>query len=114
LVGGKAGAAASKLVQEVFGYLISRDTRQQKIFLFIGKPRSGKGTLARILRRLLGEQNVIGFSLASLDNDFGAEDLIDKQVAIVGDARLDGSSAKGSRAVADVERGGPGNDQPQG
>jgi len=83
-----------ELVQEVFGYLISRDTRQQKIFLFIGKPRSGKGTLARILRRLLGEQNVIGFSLASLDNDFGAEDLIDKQVAIVGDARLDGSSAK--------------------
>ena len=83
-----------ELLQEVFGYLISRDTRQQKIFLFIGRPRSGKGTLARILRRLLGEQNVIGFSLDALDNDFGAEDLIDKQVAIVGDARLDGSSAK--------------------
>jgi putative DNA primase/helicase len=83
-----------ELLQEVFGYLISRDTRQQKIFLFIGQPRSGKGTLARILRRLLGEQNVIGFSLAALDNDFGAEDLIDKQVAIIGDARLDGSSAK--------------------
>jgi putative DNA primase/helicase len=83
-----------ELLQEVFGYLISRDTRQQKIFLFIGRPRSGKGTLARILRRLLGEQNVIGFSLDALDNDFGAEDLIDKQVAIVGDARLDGSSGK--------------------
>jgi putative DNA primase/helicase len=83
-----------ELLQEVFGYLISRDTRQQKIFLFIGKPRSGKGTLSRILRRLLGEQNVIGFSLDALDNDFGAEDLIDKQVAIIGDARLDGSSAK--------------------
>ena len=83
-----------ELLQEVFGYLISRDTRQQKIFLFIGKPRSGKGTLARILRRLLGEQNVIGFSLDALDNDFGAEDLIDKQVAIIGDARLDGSSTK--------------------
>jgi putative DNA primase/helicase len=84
-----------ELLQEVFGYLISRETRHQKIFLFIGQPRSGKGTLGRILRRLLGgEQNVIGFSLAALDNDFGAEDLIDKQVALVGDARLDGSSAK--------------------
>lgn len=83
-----------ELLQETFGYLISRETRQQKIFLFIGQPRSGKGTLGRILRKLLGEQNVIGFSLAALDNDFGAEDLIDKQVAIVGDARLDGSSGK--------------------
>ena len=83
-----------ELLQEIFGYLISRETRQQKIFLFIGQPRSGKGTLGRILRKLLAEQNVIGFSLAALDNDFGAEDLIDKQVALVGDARLDGSSHK--------------------
>ena len=83
-----------ELLQEIFGYLISRETRQQKIFLFIGQPRSGKGTLGRILRKLLGEKNVIGFSLAALDNDFGAENLIDKQVALVGDARLDGSSHK--------------------
>jgi putative DNA primase/helicase len=83
-----------ELVQEIFGYLLSLDTSQQKLFLFMGKPRSGKGTLARVLRRLIGAANVIGFSLDSLDNDFGAEDLIDKQVAIVGDARLDGRTHK--------------------
>jgi len=83
-----------ELVQEIFGYLLSGDTRQQKLFLFLGKSRSGKGTLARVLRRLIGAANVIGFALESLDNDFGAEDLIDKQVAIVGDARLDGKSHK--------------------
>ena len=77
---------------EIFGYLLSGDTRAQKLFLFMGKSRSGKGTLARVLRRLIGVGNVIGFALESLDNDFGAEDLIDKQVAIVGDARLDGKS----------------------
>src|SRR5262249_2063687 len=83
-----------ELVQEVFGYLLSGDTRQQKLFLYMGQSRSGKGTLARVLRRLIGAPNVIGFALDSLDNDFGAEDLIDKQVAIVGDARLDGKSHK--------------------
>jgi putative DNA primase/helicase len=81
-----------ELVLEIFGYLLSGDTRQQKLFLFMGKSRSGKGTLARVLRRLIGETNVTGYELKSLDRDFGAEDLIDKQVAIVGDARLDGKS----------------------
>jgi len=60
----------------------------------MGKPRSGKGTLARVLKGLVGEDNTIGFALDSLDNEFGLEDLIDKQVAIVGDARLDGKSHK--------------------
>jgi P4 family phage/plasmid primase-like protien len=83
-----------ELVLEIFGYLLSSDTRQQKLFLFMGKPRSGKGTLVRVLRWLIGEANAIGFELASLDNEFGLEDLIDKQVAIVGDARLDGKSHK--------------------
>jgi putative DNA primase/helicase len=83
-----------ELVQEIFGYLLSSDARKQKLFLFTGKPRSGKGTLARVLKGLVGEDNVIGFALDSLDNEFGLEDLIDKQVAIVGDARLDGKSHK--------------------
>jgi putative DNA primase/helicase len=83
-----------RLVQEIFGYLLSGDARQQKLFLFMGKPRSGKGTLARVLEQLIGRNNVAGFALESLDNEFGLEDLIDKQLAIVGDARLDGRSHK--------------------
>jgi putative DNA primase/helicase len=81
-----------ELVQEIFGYLLSSDARQQKLFLFMGKPRSGKGTLARVLEGLIGKNNVVGFALKSLDRDFGLEDLIDKQLATVGDARLEGKS----------------------
>jgi len=83
-----------ELVQEIFGYLLSGDISLHKMFLFMGKSRSGKGTLARVLRRLIGEANAIGFALDSLDNEFGPEDLIDKSVAIIGDARLDGRSHK--------------------
>jgi putative DNA primase/helicase len=39
---------AQETLQEIFGYLLTSDTRQQKIFMLIGAPRSGKGTIARI------------------------------------------------------------------
>jgi hypothetical protein len=37
-------------LQEVFGYLVSGDTRLQNIFLLIGPKRSGKGTVARVAK----------------------------------------------------------------
>ncbi|CAM5795674.1 phage/plasmid primase, P4 family [Rhizobacter fulvus] len=79
-------------LQEVFGYLLTPDTSQQKIFLIIGPKRSGKGTIARVLTEMLGAANVAGPSLASLANDFGLQPLIGKQVAIVSDARLGGQT----------------------
>jgi D5-like protein len=44
-------------LQEIFGYCLTGDTRQQKAFLLIGPRRSGKGTIARILARLIGAGN---------------------------------------------------------
>ena len=37
-----------------FGYCLTGDTAQQKIFMIVGPRRSGKGTIARILRALVG------------------------------------------------------------
>jgi putative DNA primase/helicase len=31
-------------LQEIFGYVLTSDTSQQKAFLIVGPPRSGKGT----------------------------------------------------------------------
>lgn len=75
-------------LQEVFGYMLSADTRQQKIFFLKGPKRCGKGTIARILTLLLGRENVANPTLASLSNNFGLQPLIGKRAAIVGDARL--------------------------
>ncbi len=54
-------------LQEWFGYLLTPDTRQQKIFMLIGPPRSGKGTIARVLQSLIGRANVAGPTLASFE-----------------------------------------------
>jgi putative DNA primase/helicase len=75
-------------LQEVFGYLLTNDTRQQKIIALIGPKRGGKGTIARALIALVGEDNVAGPTLASLGTDFGLQPLLDKKLAVISDARL--------------------------
>ncbi len=82
-----------------FGYLITPDTRQQKILLLIGPLRSGKGTLLRVLRHMLGERNVVSPSLASLGSNFGLWPLVDKTAAFITDARVSWSTSDRSAIV---------------
>lgn len=85
-------AACVETLQEWFGYCLTTDTRQQKALLIVGPKRSGKGTIARVLRHLVGEANAVGPTLASLGSNFGLQPMIDSSLAIVADARLDGRS----------------------
>jgi putative DNA primase/helicase len=75
-------------LQEIIGYLLTCDTRQQKLFLIVGPTRSGKGTIARVLTALLGSENVAAPTLASIATNFGLAPLIGRQLAIISDARL--------------------------
>ena len=52
-------------LQEWFGYCLTADTRLQKMLLLIGPKRSGKGTIARIQRAMIGSANAAGPTLAS-------------------------------------------------
>lgn len=79
---------------EVFGYLISGRTDLQKIVLLLGPPRSGKGTIARVLVELVGEANIASPTLMSLGSHFGLQALIGKSLAIIGDARVEGYGGK--------------------
>jgi len=77
-------------LQEIFGLLLTAETRFQKAFLLVGPKRSGKGTIARVLTCLLGQDNVCGPTLGQLGQQFGAAPLIGKRLAIIADARLGG------------------------
>jgi putative DNA primase/helicase len=79
-------------LQEIFGYLLTADTRQQKVFLIVGPKRSGKGTIARIAKAMLGNANVAGPTLSGLGMNFGLAPLIGKPLAVISDARLSGRS----------------------
>ena len=75
-------------LQELFGYFLTSDTRQQKVAMIVGPKRSGKGTTARVLTQVLCQANVCAPTLASLSQNFGLAPLIGKQLAIISDARL--------------------------
>jgi putative DNA primase/helicase len=69
---------------------LTPDTSHQKILMLVGPKRSGKGTIARVLRGLIGPENVANPTLASLATNFGLAPLIGRPAAVIGDARLSG------------------------
>ena len=77
-------------LQEWFGYLLTPDTRQQKILMIVGPRRGGKGTIARVMGGLIGKGNIACPTLSSLGTNFGLSPLIGKTVAMIQDARLSG------------------------
>ncbi|MGC6487494.1 MAG: phage/plasmid primase, P4 family [Planctomycetota bacterium] len=79
-----------ELLQEWMGYLLTPDTSQQKILLMVGPRRSGKGTIARVLRELVGPDNVASPTTTGLSGVFGLQPLIGKSLAVVSDARFHG------------------------
>ena len=75
-------------LQEMMGYLLGGGTRLQKIFLYVGPKRAGKGTIGRVLTGLLGAHSVAAPTLASLSTHFGLFALIGKPLGLISDMRL--------------------------
>jgi putative DNA primase/helicase len=83
---------AQETLQEWMGYLLTARTHFQKILLLVGPARSGKGTIGRVIRRLLGAERVCAPTLANLGEQFGLAVLIHKSAALIADARISGRS----------------------
>lgn len=89
-----------RTVEEILGYCLTDDTSLQKAFLWQGKQRSGKGTIGRVLRRMVGADRYAGPTMSSFSGEFGMQQLIGKYVAAIADAR--GNDARNPHLV--VER----------
>ena len=74
-------------IQEMFGYILSGDTSQQKFFNIIGPRRSGKGTINKVLVALLGQHNTVAPQLEELCDTFGLQPWLGKLLASFTDAR---------------------------
>lgn len=86
--GATVDADEIRSLQEWIGYVLSGRTDLQKILLLVGPPRSGKGTITRVLERLVGKGNHCAPTLAGLGTNFGLQPLLGKVLATVADARL--------------------------
>lgn len=78
---------AQDFLAEWFGYVLSGRTNQQKMAALIGKRRSGKGTVARVLGAMVGQEATAGLDLNLAAGTFGIENLIGRSLAISGDVR---------------------------
>lgn len=75
-------------LQEVLGYLLTSDLSMEKMFMCIGPPRSGKGTISKVIEGLLGKENVASSSLSTLATDHGLQNLLGKSALIIPDAMV--------------------------
>lgn len=76
------------LLQEWVGYNLIPDMSLEKMMLFIGRSRSGKGTVLEVLRHVIGPEQVASTSFASLCEKYGKAPLVGKLAAILPDARI--------------------------
>jgi P4 family phage/plasmid primase-like protien len=77
---------AIALVHQMIGYLLSGSNAHQKIFLLLGPPRCGKGTICKLLMRMFGP-DAGAFKLAGLDNNFALEGMLGRSICVDGDVR---------------------------
>ena len=82
------------LLQEWFGYCLTSDTSHQRFLLMEGPPRSGKGTILRVLSSLLGPQLCIARNFGDLGAQFGLEDCANRTLITISDATI-GRSGRG-------------------
>lgn len=76
------------LLQEWFGYNLLPDTSMEKFMLFVGRPRSGKGTVLNTLQAVLGREQVASTNFGALCGSFGFQPLVNKLAVIMPDAHI--------------------------
>lgn len=86
--------AKQNLIQEMFGYCLTRDTRYQTCFCLIGEGANGKSVLLKILEAMVGHENTSHIEIAFLNQDFQRIKLFGSLVNICNDMKSDVSGTE--------------------
>lgn len=74
------------LIQELFGFLLLREYRYEKSFMFIGNGRNGKSKTLDLMKRFIGVDNCSNIPLSRLEEDlFSMSELHNKLANLSGD-----------------------------
>ena len=81
--------ASQDCIEEQLGYGMTEQTKFEKAALWVGPKRSGKGTIAFIQRKLIGDAAYVGLSFSTwVVNENSKECLIGKRVGVFPDVRF--------------------------
>ena len=89
-------------LQEIFGYILTGETTQQKFFYIRGPKRAGKGTISSILQELMGLHNCVAPQLSSFSGSFALQSWINKPLALFNDARMPSQPSDTKRVVEEI------------
>ena len=74
------------VMEEIFGFLLLREYRFEKAFMFIGTGRNGKSKTLELMKRFLGLENCASIPLQQLEQDnFAMGELFRKMANVSGD-----------------------------
>ena len=79
------------LLKQWYGYVLSGRTDLQKMLMWLGPKRGGKGTVARLMKRLVGPDAYAGMTVEALRRNFALQNLIDKSLVVFPDERQVGA-----------------------
>ena len=93
-----------ELLQRWMGYCLMNHRRHARWLLMYGKVRSGKGTIGKVLQKLLGRDAFMNSSLDDLSNDFGLDGLEHSRVLCISEvSELDGREGeKATRVLKNI------------
>lgn len=75
-----------KVVYEIIGFLLYKDYFLEKMIMFVGEGRNGKGKTIDLIRRFLGVENCVSIPLSALAEDnFRVSELFSKMTNLAGD-----------------------------
>ncbi len=87
-----------RTMQEMIGYVLSDDSSMQALFFLWGPPRSGKGTILRVMTKLNGPLNTHHPSIHTIAGRFGLEGCIGKSLIQITDMDCDDPKALSTAA----------------
>jgi len=96
---GQPDTIASDVLHSWIKRWLLRVTEPHRICALIGRRRSGKSTIGRVVCNLLGQQNVSAITIASLAGNHGLYGLMNKQLGIMWDASVTGRQGDIGKAV---------------
>ena len=98
LMDGASGGDAElqRQLELMFGAVVLEDTSHQRAYALIGKRRSGKSTLLKVLRAAVGDGAWVELSIKRIDEKFDAPDLVQRSLVLLDEigTRPSGGSAQ--------------------
>ena len=76
------------ILRQWLKYLVGGRADIQKIMLFVGEQRGGKGTILNVMQALIGEGNYSTPSMSNMASDFGLQSSVGRKAMFISDAHL--------------------------